>query len=73
MVWFVTFLEKKIDLYSSNLNVPDISFQPLSNYIKALVKKTPTLYHSLSAVQHNITMGQCYCFGASALREGHHM
>ena len=28
-------------LYSSNLNVPDISFQPLSIYVKSLVKRPP--------------------------------
>ena len=53
MVGWFTFSKDLIDkhisllsyLYGSNLNVPDISFQPLFIYIKLLVKKTLTTAH----------------------------
>ena len=67
--WF-TFSKKKIDkntnllsyLYSQNLNVPDISFQPLNIYVNSLVKKTPIRSHTHSAAQYNIMIGHLGTF-----------
>ena len=55
-----------------NLNVPDISFQPLFIYIKSLGKKTLTTAHTVieyHAAQLNIMIWQCYCLGTPSLIE----
>ena len=62
--------------YTSNLNVPDISLQPISIDTKSLVnKKTP--WHPIrlihSAVRHNIMIWQCYWLWAPSQREDHHV
>ena len=60
-------------VYSSNLNVRDISLQPLFIYKKLLVKNTTRTVHAFPVAQRNIMIRQCYCLVARVLREGCHM
>ena len=56
-------------LYSLNLNVPDISFQQLSIYVKYCIKITPITVYTCTAAQHNIMIWQCGCLRVPGSRE----
>ena len=48
------------------------TFQPLSTYMKSLVKKTPTPSYTSYAVQHTLVISPFYCLGPSILINGWH-